>query len=48
MVMMSLWGVGAGMIIYLAGLQGIPESLYEAGKLDGANELQLFETSQFR
>ena len=40
--MMSLWGVGAGMIIYLAGLQGIPESLYEAGKLDGANELQLF------
>ena len=42
MVMMSLWGVGAGMIIYLAGLQGIPETLYEAGKLDGANELQLF------
>lgn len=42
MVMMSLWGIGAGMIIYLAGLQGIPESLYEAGKLDGANERQLF------
>jgi multiple sugar transport system permease protein len=42
MVLMSLWGVGAGMIIYLAGLQGIPESLYEAGKIDGANGNQLF------
>lgn len=42
LVLMSLWGVGGGMIIYLAGLQGIPESLYEAGKIDGANEVQLF------
>ena len=30
------------MIIFLAGLQGIPESLYEAAKIDGANEGQLF------
>jgi multiple sugar transport system permease protein len=43
LVLMSLWGLGAGMIIFLAGLQGIPESLYEAAKIDGANELQLFK-----
>jgi multiple sugar transport system permease protein len=42
LVMMSLWGVGGGMVIYLAGLQGIPESLYEAAKIDGANSRQLF------
>jgi multiple sugar transport system permease protein len=42
LVLMSLWGVGGGMIIYLAGLQGISESLYEAAKIDGANDLQLF------
>ncbi len=42
LVLMSLWGIGGGMVIYLAGLQGIPESLYEAAKIDGANELQLF------
>lgn len=42
LILMSLWGVGGGMVIYLAGLQGIPESLYEAAKIDGANELQLF------
>ena len=42
LVLMSLWGIGGGMIIYLAGLQGIPESLYEAAKIDGANEIQLF------
>ncbi len=42
MILMSLWGVGGGMVVYLAGLQGIPESLYEAAKIDGANELQLF------
>lgn len=42
LVLMSLWGVGGGMVIYLAGLQGIPESLYEAAKIDGANARQLF------
>ncbi|MFN8442414.1 MAG: sugar ABC transporter permease [Caldilineaceae bacterium] len=42
LVLMSLWGVGGGMVIYLAGLQGIPESLYEAAKIDGANSRQLF------
>lgn len=36
MILMSLWALGAGMVIYLAGLQGIPESLYEAAEIDGA------------
>jgi multiple sugar transport system permease protein len=36
LVLMSLWGVGAGTIIYLAGLQGIPTDLYEAAEVDGA------------
>jgi len=33
-------GVGGGMVIYLAGLQGIPTALYEAAEIDGANSLQ--------
>jgi multiple sugar transport system permease protein len=37
LVMMSLWGAGGGIIIYLAGLQGIPTDLYEAAAIDGAN-----------
>jgi multiple sugar transport system permease protein len=36
-VIVTLWqGIGANMIIYLAGLQGIPDYLYEAAMLDGA------------
>jgi multiple sugar transport system permease protein len=35
-VLIGLWGVGGGMILYLAGLKGIPASLYEAAKIDGA------------
>ena len=40
MIMMDLWAVGAGMIIYLAALQGVPEQLYEAAELDGASGWQ--------
>jgi len=40
LVIMSLWSVGGGMIIYLAGLQSIPTALYEAAELDGANSSQ--------
>lgn len=36
LIIMSLWGLGGSMVIYLAGLQGIPESLYEAAEIDGA------------
>ena len=39
---MSLWGIGGGMVIYLAGLQGIPQSYYEAASLDGATVWQRF------
>lgn len=36
------WGVGFTMIIYLAGLQNIPDHYYDAGKIDGASTVQLF------
>lgn len=36
LILMSLWALGGSMVIYLAGLQGIPESFYEAAKIDGA------------
>lgn len=42
LIIMSLWSVGGGMIIYLAGLQGIPTVLYEAAQIDGANTFQQF------
>jgi len=40
--LMGLWGVGGGAIIYLAGLQNIPNHLYEAAVIDGANNWQQF------
>lgn len=40
LVLMSLWGVGGGLIIYLSGLQGIPTEIFEAAQMDGANALQ--------
>jgi multiple sugar transport system permease protein len=40
---MSLWkGLGFYTVIYLAGLQTIPPTIYEAGMIDGANRWQLF------
>jgi len=36
LILMSLWGVGQAMIIFLAGLQGIDDVYYEAAKIDGA------------
>lgn len=42
LILMGLWGVGGSAIIYLAGLQGIPDHLYEAADLDGANAFQKF------
>jgi multiple sugar transport system permease protein len=42
-MILSIWqGVGFQMVIYLAGLQGIPDELYEAGRVDGANTWQQF------
>ena len=42
LILMSLWGVGGGMVIYLAGLQSVPQHLHEAASLDGANLWQRF------
>ena len=42
LLMMSLWGLGRAMVIYLASLQGIPQHLYEAASIDGANRWQSF------
>jgi multiple sugar transport system permease protein len=42
LVLKSLWGIGANMIIILAGLQGVPQTLYEASRIDGANRWHEF------
>lgn len=42
LILMSLWGIGANMIVLLAGLQGVPEQLYEAARIDGASKWQEF------
>lgn len=42
-IIMSIWkSTGFNMVIYLAGLNGIPDSLYEAAQIDGANDWQRF------
>jgi len=40
LIIMSLWTIGGSMVIFLAGLQGIPQHLYEAAEIDGANYWQ--------
>jgi multiple sugar transport system permease protein len=39
---MGLWGIGGSMVVYLAGLQGVPTTLYEAAEIDGATAWQRF------
>lgn len=36
LIIMGLWNVGTSMLIYLAALQGVPQSLYDAASVDGA------------
>ena len=36
LVMIGIWGIGAGIIVNLAGLRGIPSELYDAARIDGA------------
>ncbi len=42
LVLMSLWGTGNAMVIYLAGLQNVPRELHEAAVIDGAGSWQRF------
>jgi len=42
LVIMSLWGTGNAMVIYLAGLQNVPGELYDAAAIDGASAWQRF------
>ncbi len=42
LILMMLWGTGASMIIWLAGLKDIPTTYYEAAAVDGANPVQRF------
>ncbi len=41
LIIMTLWGLGGGMVILLAGLQSIPAELSEAATVDGANKWQV-------
>jgi multiple sugar transport system permease protein len=41
-IIMSLWTTGSSMVLYLAGLQGVPTELYEAASLDGAGAWRRF------
>jgi len=42
LILMMIWTCGAGMMVWLAGLQAVPRSQYEAAALDGANAWQRF------
>jgi multiple sugar transport system permease protein len=41
LILLSLWGIGPIVVIFLAGLQDVPRDLYEAAKLDGAGPFRL-------
>lgn len=42
MILMRMWALGGGAVIFLAGLQGIPDHLLEAAEVDGASRWQRF------
>lgn len=42
LTLMALWGIGNMMLIFLAGLQGVPTELYEAARVDGAGRWDQF------
>jgi len=44
LMIMGMWNVGTSMLIYLAALQGVPQSLYDAASVDGANWWRKFMT----
>jgi len=41
LILMSTWGVGAWMVIFLAGLQDVPREMYEAASIDGAGRMAM-------
>ena len=41
-IFMNTWGVGGGMVLWLSAFKNIPNSLYEAAKVEGANAFQRF------
>jgi multiple sugar transport system permease protein len=42
LIIMSAWSATGGILIYLAGLQAIPQQLYEAAEIDGASGVRQF------
>ena len=40
LMLIGVWGIGAGIIVYLAALKGVPTDLYEAARIDGAGYWQ--------
>lgn len=40
LILLSVWGIGSAVIIFLAGLQDVPRALYEAASLDGAGPIR--------
>jgi multiple sugar transport system permease protein len=44
LILVSLWGFGGKMIVFLAGLQGVPGELYDAVEVDGGNAWDKFRT----
>lgn len=42
MILINMWSSGAGMLIFLAALKSVPQSLYEAAEVDGATRWQKF------
>ena len=47
LVFIGLWGVGNAMIIFIASMNSVPSSLYDAAKIDGASEWQVFRHVTF-
>ncbi len=42
LILLALWSVGQGVVVYLAGLQAVPQTLYEAAAIDGAGPFRRF------
>lgn len=42
LILMKMWSVGSGMLLYLASLQGVPKQMYEAADIDGAGVFRKF------